>query len=229
MTYKIISSSSLGNCYLFEDYLIIDLGISIKKLKEHIDINQIKYILLTHKHRDHFNISTIRHFFVNTKCVFIAGDWLREELEKIAVTGDRIKYFNFTDNVRIFKAREFIISPVKAYHDVLNCGYRLSFINHKHIHITDTVTLRGIIAKEYDTATIECNHCEITAKKLIKKSKEDGDFCHLQGAINSHLSVQKAIDFIKKNNIENFEPCHIGGSTEKEVLEIVRNFKNNKV
>ena len=222
MRYKIISSSSKGNCYLFEDYLIIDLGISIKKLKENIDISKIKYVFLTHIHGDHFKFSTIRHLFVNTNCVFVAGEWLKDELEKIAVIGNRIKYFDFEDNIKIFKAGNFKISPVKAYHDVPNCGYRLLFGKHKHLHITDTSTLRGITAKGYDSVTIECNHCKITAQKIIDKAKNSGEFCHLSGAINSHLSVQEAIDFIKNNGIKGFEPCHIGDSTKEEVLKEIK-------
>lgn len=44
----IISSSSAGNCYIYNQDLMIDIGVSYIKVKSY---NQkIKYILLSHTH-----------------------------------------------------------------------------------------------------------------------------------------------------------------------------------
>lgn len=111
------------------------------------------------------------------------------------------------------------IAMVQAYHDVPNCGYRIMKDGFKHFHITDTNTLDGITAKNYDSASIECNHEINKALELIEEAKKNGEYSHLQGAINSHLSVDKVIKFCKENNIKKLYPVHIGNSTKKEVIK----------
>lgn len=46
LKYNIISSTSKGNAIVFNDYLLIDCGISYRKLKPYL--NKIKIICLTH-------------------------------------------------------------------------------------------------------------------------------------------------------------------------------------
>lgn len=51
MNYEVISTGSKGNALLIENEILIDCGVSYRKLKE----KSIKLILLTHEHKDHFN------------------------------------------------------------------------------------------------------------------------------------------------------------------------------
>lgn len=46
VTYNIISSSSKGNAILVNNYMLIDCGVSFKKIKPYL--NGIKVICLTH-------------------------------------------------------------------------------------------------------------------------------------------------------------------------------------
>ena len=55
--FKIIESSSAGNCFKCGS-LMIDLGLPYSKTKEHL--TDITHILLTHVHGDHLNMTTIR-------------------------------------------------------------------------------------------------------------------------------------------------------------------------
>jgi phosphoribosyl 1,2-cyclic phosphodiesterase len=208
MKFEVVQSSSKGNLFIINNDLAIDIGCQIPKQYE-----DIRCILLTHSHNDHLNFTALRKAFVAFEPMIICGEWLADEVKLYDPTIVEVgKVYHFGD---------YVISPVKAYHDIENCGYRIMYGNHKHIHITDTSTLEGITAKNYDSASIECNHCEITALKLIEQAKEEGVFTHLIGAMNSHLSVQKAIKFCDENNIKELFPVHIGGSTSKEVLEIL--------
>ena len=54
----------------------------------------------------------------------------------------------------------FKIVPIKLYHDVPQCGYRVLFDNYKVIYATDTKTLEGITAKNYDLYLIEGNYTD---------------------------------------------------------------------
>lgn len=209
MTFKVIGTGSSGNCFLFGD-LMIDCGLPYSKIKDHVKPN----VLLTHCHGDHFNNSTIRKLSTNHDVKFYALPYLCERLQTIGIDN-----FVAIEAGEIYRIDDYTISPVIAYHDVENVGYRIMYKGIKHFHITDTSTLEGITARNYTSASIECNHCEIEAMRLIEQARENGEFSHLPGAINSHLSVQQAIEFIKQNNIGKLTPIHIGKSTYDQVFK----------
>lgn len=215
MNFKILGSSSKGNCFLVNDDLLIDCGMPYSKIKD--DVKNVKIVLLTHIHGDHFNSTTIRKLFVENEPIFICGEWLKEELENVIGKDNEVLTYNSAIEVLDYK-----VARVKAYHDVPNCGYRIQYGTHRHFHITDTNTLEGITAKNYDSASIECNHEIKKALELIEEAKENNEFSHLQGAINSHLSVDKTIKFCKENNIKKLYPVHIGSSTKDEVIKKLR-------
>lgn len=197
---------------------MIDLGLPYSKTKEHLI--DVTHILLTHIHGDHLNMTTIRKVFVAYENItFICGQWLVEKLLKSGVDKDRILLIEFG---KVYQLGEYKISPIMAYHDVENCGYRILFDGKKHLHVTDTCTLDGIEAKGYTSASIECNHEVNRALELIEESKNNDEFSHLKGAMNSHLSVDKTIQFCKDNGIKKLYPVHIGSSTKKEVVEALK-------
>jgi len=214
MNIKVIGTGSSGNCFLIDDDLMIDAGLPYSKVKPFT--KKVFAVLLTHIHGDHFNKDTIRKLYVNNeKILFVCGDFLVDDLHNVDIPDDNI----FVADLSLYKMRQYKIAPFNLYHDVPNYGWRIEKDGHKHFHTTDTSTLDGIKAREYDSATIECNHDYDKAIEIIDKAIENGDFTHLQGAMNSHLSVQQAIDFVKKNKIKKFIPVHIGSSTKKEVIE----------
>ena len=56
MKYEIISTGSKGNALLLDKGILIDCGVSYRKLKD----KPIRLIVLTHEHKDHFNPKTIQ-------------------------------------------------------------------------------------------------------------------------------------------------------------------------
>lgn len=216
MRFDSLASSSGGNLYAINDDMLIDCGVSYKFLGEKVDMKKIKYLLLTHEHGDHFNLSTIRKVFVESQATIICPPWLHEKLHVEGI--GRLKLVEIGD---IYLFDDYIVSPVEAFHDVRNIGYRVLWKNHKHIHITDTSSVSHISALEYDSASIECNHCEFRAHELIEEARNSGEFSHLVRAIENHLSVQKALDWCEKNNIKKLYPAHIGDSTRAEVEEAI--------
>jgi len=217
MIFKTIETGSGGNCFLL-DTLMIDCGLPYSKTKSYFE--EVEFVLLTHHHGDHLKDDTIRKIFVNHENIkFVCGEWLRDKLHKIGVVDSHIIVVEFG---KVYQLGEYKISPVMAYHDVENCGYRIMKDGWKHLHITDTFTLDGIEAFGYQSASIECNHHYETALELIEKAKEDGEFSHLKGALNSHLAVNKTIEFCKENGIGKLYPVHIGNSTKKQVIQALK-------
>ena len=213
--FSAIGTGSLGNCFLYGD-LMIDAGLPYSKIKNHVK----QSILLTHVHGDHFNNETVRALSINHDVTFYALPYLCEKLARIG-----IKNYVEIEAGKVYEIQGYKVSPVTAYHDVENVGFRIMHNNVKHFHITDTSTLEGITAHNYTSASIECNHCEIKALELIERARENGEFTHLTGAMNSHLSAQKAIEFIKQNKIKKLTPIHIGESTRKQVLELIEAYQ----
>jgi len=217
MKIDVIDTGSSGNGFLIDDEILIDAGLPYSKLSKY----SIEVVLLTHIHGDHFRADTIRKLYVNNEdTVFVCGEFLFEHLHKVGIPKRNI--FVVLPN-RVYGLEDYLVSAVELFHDVPNFGWRIIKNGHKHFHATDTAHLDGIEAKDYDTATIECNHDENKAIFIIEEAKKNGEFTHLKGAMNSHLSVQQALEFVEKNNIKKLIPVHIGNSTKDAVLKILKN------
>jgi phosphoribosyl 1,2-cyclic phosphodiesterase len=223
MDIQIIASGSRGNCFLYDKNILLDAGVGLGLLWRKVNIKSLSCVLLTHRHSDHFNKQTIRRLYIkNRKIKFVCGEFLLEELLKIGIPRESIKVLKAG---KIYKIGELKIAPIKLYHNVPNFGYRIVKGEYKHIHITDTAHLDCIYAGRYNSATLECNHHIDRAKQIIRKAKENGEFTHLIGALNSHLAVQQSVKWLRENQIKRVYPVHIGGSTYKEVMEYLQNFK----
>lgn len=240
MKTEVIATGSNGNCFLFEESLMIDVGLPFKTINEKVDLSKVTHILLTHKHGDHFKESTIRAIYSRYKhIIFVCGVWLYEKLRITLGLSTESENLNTIKVIEMGTKKPYLFGDFEVWgihiqkkdkkeksynipsHDAENCGYRLRLNGHKHIHITDTSDLNGIIALNYDTATIECNHCYTTAREIID-NLEDGEFHHIIWAVNNHLCVEKVIAWCRKNGIKSLRPIHIGDTTRDEVIKKLR-------
>lgn len=189
--YKVIKSGSTGNAVIYHNNIMVDCGVTFASVLPFL--YDIQIILLTHVHKDHFNIKTLKKIQSERPTLRIGcGEWLENELKGF-------KNVDIYEIGQIYDYNAFKISPIKLYHDVPNCGYRIFKDNTKIIHATDTAHLQGITAKDYDLYAIEHNYNEDTVYDVIEYKTLNGEFTHEKGAINSHLSEQQARDFIFKN------------------------------
>ena len=193
--YKVLSSGSSGNCVIYHNFIAIDMGVPYSKILPHKD--EIQIVLLTHIHGDHFNFSTIKKLAYERPTLrFACGEFLAEYLKDI-------KNVDILEPGKIYDYGSFKISPIILYHDVKNFGYRILKDNHKTIHATDTMHLKGITAKNYDLYAIEHNYNEDTIFENIKRKQDIGEFAYQNGSINTHLSEQQAREFIFENKGKN--------------------------
>ena len=154
MNYEIINSGSDGNCIIINEIIAIDCGLSYRKLKNYF--RNLKLVLLTHIHHDHFNKTTIKMLSKNRPTLrFGCCEWLVQDLVSCGVDKKNIDVFEIGKK---YDYGQFSLIPLKLYHDVPNCGYRLFMNDKKMIYATDTRTLDGITAKDYDVYLIEGNY-----------------------------------------------------------------------
>jgi len=224
MNIQIVSTGSSGNAILFDGSVLIDAGVPFCDLDGWID--DLACVLLTHAHGDHFSSTTIRKIHIANEAVkFCGGDFLKEKLRAVGLPETAIITLGAGN---LYQSGDLIFSPVILDHDVPNYGYRLKKGEYRHLHATDTSNMDGITAKNYDSATLEANHCADTAARIIADKRRTGEFCHLERAIKTHLSVQKAVDFVQKNKVGNFMPIHIGASTKPQVLDYLEKMHDHR-
>lgn len=201
MNYKIISSCSTGNATIIRDIILIDCGVTFKKLEKYY--KQLKIVLLTHIHSDHFKKETIKRLAQERPTLrFACCEWLLQPLLECGVLRKNIDVLQIGTR---YDYKLFKIVPIKLYHDVPQCGYRVLFDDYKVIYMTDTRTVEGIVAKNYDLYLVEGNYEEEELEQRIKQKQEEGLYYYESRVKNTHLSKGQATDFLLNNMGENSE------------------------
>lgn len=210
MLYKIINSGSDGNCTILNDSIAIDLGISYKKFEKYS--RNIKLVLLTHEHSDHFNKTTIRKLAYEHPMVkFVCLKHLAKQLAIIIPKKNiYVLEANKLYNLGICKVAAFNLT-----HDVPNCGWRVMVGNEKCIYATDTTNLNGIKAKDYDLYLIEGNYDLTEMLKTINDKKANGEYSYEVRAMQNHLSIQQCNEFLQANMNESSKFVYMHQHKEK--------------
>lgn len=202
---KIISSGSHGNAVLLHDSILFDIGVPFSKIKPYM--HKIQIVLISHRHFDHININTLRKLQFERPSI------------RIGIGVHMLEMLNGLKNIDVYEAGKVYdyggiqISPVILYHDVPCFGWRVFKGNHKTFFATDTYTLEGITAKNYDLFLVEHNYNEDTVRGVIEAHNACGEFSHERRSFNTHLSEQQARDFIFKNKGEKYEVLRLHESS----------------
>lgn len=205
MKYNVISTGSKGNAVVLNDVILIDCGVSYKALKAVRE--RLKIVLLTHIHSDHFNAAAIRLLAENRPTLrFGCCEWLVENLLKCNVNPVNI---DVLDICKTYDYGAFKVVPVKLYHDVPNCGYRIFMNGEKAFYATDTNTLKGISAKGYDLYMVEANYADEEIRERIREKESKGEYAYERSVLHTHLSRQKCDDFIYENIGSNGEYVYL--------------------
>ncbi len=211
MNYNIISSCSKGNATVIRDIILIDCGVSFKQLIK--VYKNLKIVLLTHIHRDHFNNVTIKKLAEERPTLrFACCKWLFEELIKCGVDKRNIDVLEIGKK---YDYKLFKIVPIRLYHDVPQCGYRVLFEDYKVIYATDTKTLDGISAKNYDLYLIEANYTKEEMEERIRIKQEQYKYAYEFRAKENHLSKEEADQFLLENMGENSRYVYMHQHIEK--------------
>ena len=212
MNYKIISSCSTGNAVIIRDVILIDCGVTFKRLENYY--KKLKIVLLTHIHGDHFKKATIKKLSQERPTLrFACCEWLLEPLLECGVLRKNIDVLEIGTK---YDYKLFKVVPIKLYHDVPQCGYRVLFDDYKIIYATDTRTLDGITAKNYDLYLIEGNYEDEELEERIRKKQEIQQYCYEYRARYTHLSKGQASDFLLKNMGNNSEYVFMHEHVERE-------------
>ena len=195
MNYNIIATGSDGNAVVINGYMLIDCGVPFKALAA--VKKQLKIVILTHIHSDHFNPATIRRLATERPTLrFACCEWL---LPVLIGCGVQKKNIDLLKVGKIYNYGAFKLSPVKLYHDVDNCGWRIFVGSEKAIYITDTTTVQGITAKDYDLYLIEANYSEPEIQERIKAKEVLGQYIYEYRVLRTHLSKEECDQWLMDN------------------------------
>lgn len=205
MNYNIISTGSQGNAVVLNDCILIDCGVSFKALKE--VYKGLKLVLLTHLHSDHFRPQTLKRLADERATLrFGCCQWLVKPLIEAGIPKQNIDVYEIG---KIYDYKAFKVSPIKLYHNVENCGYRLFVGQEKAIYATDTGHMRGITAKGYDLYMIESNYDEDDLEQRIREKTAAGQYCYELNVAERHLSYEQASEWLLENMGQKSEYCFL--------------------
>lgn len=216
--YNIISTGSKGNAVVINRVALVDCGVSYKSLEPYV--NALRIVLLTHEHTDHFRVSTIKTLAERRPSLrFGCGKWLVKKLLDAGVHPRNIDVFYFANCS--YNYGLFIVKPVPLVHNVPNCGYKLEFADgRKAFYATDTNTLDGIEAPDYDLYLVEANYEDDEIKHRISEKKVNQEYIYELDVLKNHLSKQKCDDWIYKNIGATGEYVYLHGHESRDSKEI---------
>ena len=210
--YQVLSTGSAGNAVVVNRAVLIDCGVPYKAVEPFI--KDLRLVLLTHIHGDHFNPATIRHLSKERPLLrFGACKWL---IKPLVDAGVRESQIDVLESGYSYEYGVCKVLPVPLVHDVPNCGYKLHFPAGKAFYATDTGNLNGITAKGYDLYLIECNYEEDEIKERIAEKVASGQYAYEYRVLKTHLSKAQCDDFIARNGGTTGQFIYLHSHTEAE-------------
>lgn len=193
MTFDVIATGSTGNAVVINGNILIDCGVPFKALEA--VKKDLKLVLLTHAHGDHFRPRTVRALHKERPTLrWGCCEWMVSPLLEAGV--DKRVIDVFTPGSCFVYKDLCTVMPEGLTHDVSNCGYHVWSGYESIFYATDTATLDGVEAKGYDWYLVEANHTREELEARARAKIEKGEFAYEVRAAANHLSQEQALDWL---------------------------------
>lgn len=204
MTYDILATGSSGNAVVINGEILIDCGVPYKTLEKSGYVKDLKLVLLTHRHSDHFNPKTAGRLHMERPalrwgcCEWMVTPLLEAGIHPFAIDIVTPSEPGETSRALIYNGLA-IIAPVPLIHDVPNCGWHIHRGKESLFYATDTSTLDHVEANGYDWYLLEANHTQAEINARIEDKLSRGEFAYEVRAAQNHLSQEQALDWLARN------------------------------
>lgn len=205
---EIVGTGSTGNAVLIDGVILIDVGLTFKKLEP--TLLKAEHIFITHRHGDHLQVPALSKLFKvrpwilreSLHCNADVAEFIREknnsrfefEVPENNIFNEHQDHFEIIAGGRTYQVHTF-----KLVHDVPNQGFVL--INDKNetlIYASDTSTMSYAPAMKYDVIVVEGNYDE---DKVVEAVLSDDYMTRFRATRNfRHLSVQQFEDFVRSHS-----------------------------
>lgn len=207
MTYEIISTGSKGNAVVLDGVILVDCGVSWKKLRPYAQ--QLRLVLLTHVHGDHFKPATVRALHRERPglrwccCPWMVEPLLEAGVSRRVIDVAEVGILNAYANLGAVKAEE-------TLHNVPNCAWLIWLLKdvgrerlmdevERVFYATDAANLDDVQAPGYDWYCIEANHKEAELEERLAAKLEAGEFAYEAAARENHMSEEQAMAWLREN------------------------------
>ena len=192
---EVVATGSTGNFSVIEDCVAIDVGVPYITVEPYMA--RLKLVLITHRHQDHFKVSTVRRMAVEKPMLrFGCGPFLAEKLVDAGVRKGQIDILH---SGLLYNYGTCNVIPFYVYHDVPNYGYKLHFPVGKVFYATDLGNTDGLSAVGYDLIMLESNYREDELRSRMDAKIAAGQYAYEQRVMRYHLSERQCNDFIYRN------------------------------
>lgn len=197
MQLKVLASGSSGNCYLLEnkeEILILEAGISYKRIQEGLDfnINKVAGCLISHEHKDH---SLATEQLARAGVTIYTSQGTANEIG--ANLGHRLEVIKAHE---LIKVGGFTIYPFDTQHDAAEpLGFLIQHQDMgKLLFITDSYYCKYKF-QGVDHIMVECNYKKELLQENIDKGKIPG---WLQDRIvKSHFELGNVKEFLRSSDL----------------------------
>ena len=194
MDIKILASSSAGNAYYVdgEKPLLLEAGIPFRAIQQKLNFqtSQIVGCLISHEHMDHARAAK-ELLRAGIDCYMTKGT-----ADALAITGHRV---HIIESQCQFKIGNWAILPFGTIHDAAEpVGFLLANQGFKLLYATDTEYIPYRF-KGLSHLLIECNY----SMEIVRRLKATGELDRelWRRIINSHMSLETLVDFLKANDL----------------------------
>ena len=191
------------------------MAIPYKQIKPYL--KELKAILLTHIHSDHFLKPTIKKIaFEKPTMKWVCGEWLVDDLVKLNVPKQNIYV---VEDRKTYDLGAFKLTPIETIHDVRNMSYKVDFLPITVYYATDTSKLYYLdCLKGLDYYFVEKNYSEQELENRIKEKNERGEYAYEYRVRETHLSAEEVNSFLIEMMGDNskFIYCHEHKERKKE-------------
>ena len=206
MKIKSLASSSAGNCYLLqsgEDMLLIEAGISIKKIRQGTDFNlsAVSGCLVSHAHQDHCKAlnDLIK---AGVDCFMTSGTYGK------AISSDWVSHrVHILDMLEQKNIGAFTVMAFPTVHDCEgSCGFLIVHGKDKILFATDTAFIEYRF-KGLTHIMIESNYQE----SILEKRVDSGAISIPQKnrLLFSHFSLENVLSFLGDLDRSKLRECHL--------------------
>lgn len=211
MELKVVSSGSIGNCYILNgnnSTLLIECGVKYQEIVKALDYDlfKVKACIVSHSHGDH--AKSIKQIMQNGIPVLAS----KGTFDALKISQEQ--RYKELEHLRTYNIKDFWISAFDVEHDApQTMGF---IITHNEcgrvLFITDTYRLKWNFNMAFDCVIIEANFCE----ELV--SKKSDEYINKR-RYKAHMSFQTAMLTLEKLDLskcKNIVLIHLSDTSSDE-------------
>lgn len=203
MNCNVLKTGSKGNCVILDGRIAIDMGVTYKTIEPYV--RDLQLVILTHVHSDHFKRSCIHKLAKERPGLrYACGNWMVPYLIMEKVSPRKIDVIP-DDTWMNYEGLGVRVKQQPTMHDVPNCCWHVDVNGERAFYATDTGSLEGIQAKDYNLYLIEANRSREELERTIKEKRDREEFVYEYRVIGTHLFEEQAREFIANNANERSE------------------------